>query len=168
MAHLVPCPGCRRHLRRLEATCPFCGTETARDLAEAPERPVPSARLSRAALLAFAASSFATTACGGRADESTTGDDGLVADGGPGGASAGTGGAPATGGQPGTGGVEQGTGGEFNVPPYGAPLPPDAGTVPDPEGTPDAGASSDAADAAGDADDDAWPTAPPYGIAPND
>lgn len=51
---LVPCDGCARHVRRTEAACPFCGL--ASPLASAsPVTPEPSARLSRAGILAFVA-----------------------------------------------------------------------------------------------------------------
>ncbi len=50
---LIACPGCARHVRRTETSCPFC--ELALDLSAAPERPVPRSRLSRSAALAFGA-----------------------------------------------------------------------------------------------------------------
>lgn len=51
MSHLVPCPGCERHVRVLEASCPFC--KTALDLSSTPPPILPSQRLGRAALFAF-------------------------------------------------------------------------------------------------------------------
>lgn len=51
---LVPCDGCTRHVRRTEAAFPFCGL--ASPLASAASvTPEPSARLSRAGILAFVA-----------------------------------------------------------------------------------------------------------------
>jgi hypothetical protein len=56
MSQLVPCPGCDRHVRSDETTCPFC------QAALAPTRPCvggcsapPPARLARAALVAAGA-----------------------------------------------------------------------------------------------------------------
>jgi hypothetical protein len=56
MSSLVPCPGCDRHVRSDETTCPFC------QAALAPTRPCvggcsgpPAARLARAALVAAGA-----------------------------------------------------------------------------------------------------------------
>ena len=55
MSSLVPCPGCDRHVRSDETTCPFC------QAALAPARPCvgcsgpPAARLARAALVAAGA-----------------------------------------------------------------------------------------------------------------
>lgn len=52
---LVPCDGCTRHVRRTEAACPFCGLASPLASASA-VTPEPSARLSRAGILAFVAS----------------------------------------------------------------------------------------------------------------
>lgn len=46
---LAPCPACRRHVRVVAATCPFCGVTVA---VAAPASP--TTRLSRAGLIAFA------------------------------------------------------------------------------------------------------------------
>ena len=53
MNELLPCPGCSRHVRACESTCPFC----ARTLSFpcVPKRVVPSKRLNRAALFALGA-----------------------------------------------------------------------------------------------------------------
>jgi len=51
---LVPCDGCARHVRRTEAACPFCGLASPLTSAS-PVTPEPSARLSRAGILAFVA-----------------------------------------------------------------------------------------------------------------
>ncbi|HVW26688.1 MAG TPA: hypothetical protein VHC69_15075 [Polyangiaceae bacterium] len=63
MSSLVSCAACRRHIRRSEATCPFCGVGVTSEVAGAPEPMMPPGRLSRAALMAFAAAAVGTTAC---------------------------------------------------------------------------------------------------------
>jgi hypothetical protein len=60
MSVLVPCRACSRHIRNLEAACPFCGT-AAEPSAAAP-RELPARRLSRAALAL--ASMTAIAGCG--------------------------------------------------------------------------------------------------------
>ncbi|HVW26686.1 MAG TPA: hypothetical protein VHC69_15065 [Polyangiaceae bacterium] len=62
MTSLVNCAGCNRHIRRSEPACPFCGVAVTSDVAGAPERMLPPTRMSRAALVAFAAA-VGTTAC---------------------------------------------------------------------------------------------------------
>ena len=65
MNHLVPCPGCRRHVRASEPECPFCALPL--ELAGTPAPRLPDERLSRAAMLAFSAtlaSATALVACG--------------------------------------------------------------------------------------------------------
>lgn len=69
MATLVPCPGCARHVRASEATCPFCdaaiGAATPRALA-----PATNDRLLARAALTFAAAAATTlTACGKEATD---------------------------------------------------------------------------------------------------
>jgi hypothetical protein len=61
---LVPCPGCDRHVRSDETTCPFC------QAALAPRQPCaggrsgpPAARLARAALVAAAGAALLGAAC---------------------------------------------------------------------------------------------------------
>jgi len=66
-SHLVPCPGCSRHVRAREAACPFCQAalpDTVR--ASSPPRRV-VARLSRAGMIAAGATAaaIAVTGCGG-------------------------------------------------------------------------------------------------------
>jgi hypothetical protein len=62
---LLPCPGCARHARASETTCPFCGSPLAEAFAEAPLPRKPSARLTRAALYAIGATSLGVAAaCG--------------------------------------------------------------------------------------------------------
>ncbi|HEX7671432.1 MAG TPA: hypothetical protein VF395_17685, partial [Polyangiaceae bacterium] len=65
MNSLVPCPECNRHVRRNEAECPFCGASVLVAIAATPERAMPTARLSRSALVAFAAVSVGAAGCGG-------------------------------------------------------------------------------------------------------
>lgn len=63
MSVLVPCSGCRRHLRRTEAVCPFCAVPVARDAVELPlARAVASTGVKRATLFAMGMS-LATSAC---------------------------------------------------------------------------------------------------------
>ena len=65
-ARLLACPGCARHVRVSEKTCPFCSSPVPESFASAPEPRRPTGRLSRAALYAFSATSLtlATVACG--------------------------------------------------------------------------------------------------------
>lgn len=53
MNQLEPCPSCRRHLRTIESTCPFCGATVATAMQAARPRTLPRTRLGRAALFAF-------------------------------------------------------------------------------------------------------------------
>ncbi len=57
-----PCPGCSRHVKRGDATCPFCGATAGAE--SSPARTL-AGRLSRAALFAAGAmgTAVATTAC---------------------------------------------------------------------------------------------------------
>ena len=64
-AALVPCPTCRRHVRRFEATCPFCTAVVPRGLVPVPNAP---RRLSRAAMAVFA-STLALGGCGGAVEQ---------------------------------------------------------------------------------------------------
>ena len=164
---LVLCEACDRHVRRDERHCPFCGAAISRARASSPERPVPPPRLSRAALLAFAAASLGT-ACGGR-ETSTghgTGDPTSGGTTGAGGsAAAGTSqggdfgvqfyGAPSFPGGPFGSGGAPGSGGYYNPPPppYGLPPPPptDGGPNLDAGSKPNGGASGDAGPDAADA-----------------
>lgn len=105
MSHLVPCPGCERHVRAHEASCPFCSVEL--DFADLQPPTLPGTRLSRAALFAFSATlaaGVATTACssdddgGGKGGAGGTGGSIQPAYGTPAGGSAGASGAANTGG----------------------------------------------------------------------
>jgi hypothetical protein len=53
MATLEPCPGCQRHVKIDEASCPFCGAALAEHFERLPARSLPRTRLTRAALFAF-------------------------------------------------------------------------------------------------------------------
>ena len=105
MNDLIPCPDCERHIRRREASCPFCGATVAHLLESAPVRQLPTSRLGRLALYTFAAASIGATACGGDDGEPGPGT------GGAGGSKGGAGGQNSvdTGGkQNATGGLNQG------------------------------------------------------------
>ncbi|HEX2879005.1 MAG TPA: hypothetical protein VHO25_05665, partial [Polyangiaceae bacterium] len=52
-SHLVPCPGCQRHVRVSETACPFCATVLDESVRGATVGPLPTTRLSRGALQAF-------------------------------------------------------------------------------------------------------------------
>ena len=148
MDHLLPCPGCTRHVRAADALCPFCGEALPLSLrSRAPQGP--SRRLGRAATIAFGAA-LAATGCseshGTDQDAAITVDSGSSAD--DGGVAPLYGGPPTDGGpapidagpapDPDAGGV---------VPAYGGPFPVDAGPAPEP---------------------DAGGIAPPYGAPPRD
>src|SRR5260221_14101747 len=100
MTTLVTCPDCNRHIRRNEAACPFCGASVASRVVGVPERAVPSGRLGRAALFAFATASVGAAACSGSALESSGKEPAVAA----GGATGGGGEAISSGGR-GTGGA---------------------------------------------------------------
>lgn len=55
ITHLLPCPGCGRHVRRSEPSCPFCGASVSALATSAPVRATPGVRLGRAATFAFGA-----------------------------------------------------------------------------------------------------------------
>ena len=146
---LVICGGCNRHVRRVESRCPFCNAEIPLALAQSAERPLPTRRLSRGALITFAAATFGA-ACGGKDTDSSgrrigdpngggmDGAGGVTASGGASGTSGipvggftpaygtpfdGFGGFPrSSGGFPGSGGVVNPP-----PPPYGLPPPPPTG-----------------------------------------
>ena len=126
MNELVPCPECQRHVRKTEASCPFCGE--ALSLSHLPPRVLPTRRLGRAATFAFGAGVVGATALIGCSDGSDDG--GVVA----------VYGAPAAG----MGGMNAGSGGKTDggsggslsqggsaQPVYGAPA---AGTGNEPMG----------------------------------
>lgn len=108
MSQLIPCPGCNRHVRKSESSCPFCAV--ALSLATVPEAQLPRTRLGRAATFAFGA-----TLAGAAALVGCGSDD----EGKEGGGGAGAGGTAATAGNSsgGSGGGGTGTVG----PVYGAP-----------------------------------------------
>jgi hypothetical protein len=66
------CPGCSRHVKRSDATCPFCGASASVKIG--PTRTL-AGRLSRAALLAAGAMGTAvtTTACGAKESSASDG-----------------------------------------------------------------------------------------------
>src|SRR5437762_13997666 len=68
MSELVPCPECQRHVRKTEASCPFCGE--ALSLSHLPPPVLPTRRLGRAATFAFGASVVGATALVGCSDGS--------------------------------------------------------------------------------------------------
>src|ERR1041385_5046237 len=61
---LFACPDCSRHVRTSETTCPFCGAGVAEAIAKATPRILPTERLSRAAMMAFAAAGLGMAGCG--------------------------------------------------------------------------------------------------------
>jgi len=136
---LVVCPECSRHIRRNETACPFCGAAVAASVAGAPERALPTTRLGRTALFAFAAASVSAAACGSSTDDSGSNKQ-QVADGSAGGAVNGAGGYDMGGAQALYGAVaptggDTGAGGTFNTgsggmagAAYGTP-PPTGGTT---------------------------------------
>src|SRR5438093_9085548 len=63
MAPLVVCPECSRHLRPSEPTCPFCNADVRDAISKMPRRAIPTERLGRTALMAFAAANLGI-ACG--------------------------------------------------------------------------------------------------------
>ncbi len=56
--HLLACPGCARHVRASEASCPFCSAELPASLRAVPPRRGPAARLGRAGVAAFGVGSL--------------------------------------------------------------------------------------------------------------
>ena len=66
MATLVACPSCKRHARRVEERCPFCGVPLSAEL-RSQRAPTPPPGLSRARLYAFQAAlvTGVAAACGG-------------------------------------------------------------------------------------------------------
>jgi hypothetical protein len=70
MTQLIPCPGCNRHVRQSENSCPFCSA--ALSLADVPEHALPRTRLGRAATFAFGATlvgAATLVACGGESED---------------------------------------------------------------------------------------------------
>lgn len=125
---LVPCPGCRRHVRAAAGACPFCASA----IDSSRIAPDARSRLSRGALFAVAAATVAIAGCSSDDTGSSTVDAGSdsIADTGTApvdtGMSDDTGGPVAAyGAPPDTGMVDDSGGG---MPKYGAPPPPDSGT----------------------------------------
>jgi hypothetical protein len=61
--HLLPCPGCARHVRAIDPMCPFCGAALPTSLRQQMVPRVPLKRLGRSATLAFGAA-LAAAGCG--------------------------------------------------------------------------------------------------------
>jgi hypothetical protein len=166
--HLAPCATCVRHVRVSEAACPFCGATLDAAVRSSAPRQGPTARLSRAALLAF-----------GTLGTGTLGAGALALEPGCSSSSAGTvGTAVPYGLAPIPDGGEESDGTINVAPPYGISPQPDASDEADgtsgfgvdaADGGPrldsDASDAGDAADAA-DASDGHVTFLPPYGIAP--
>lgn len=129
MSELTPCPQCQRHVRNTDTTCPFC--EQALTRSGFPARPLPRARLGRAATFAFGATLLSTTAfigCGGESQSKKGGGAGTSSGGNASGGNASGGtasGGVASGGTLFGGGSGELTGGTGVVPPYGSPPVPD-------------------------------------------
>jgi len=104
-SHLRPCVGCERHIRVIEAVCPFCRLEQSAAFRAAPAPVAPRTRLTRAAMFALGTSTLAiATGCGSSSDATKTIDDG------------------------GNAGLDTGTDAPSSVAAYGGPgLPIDAG-----------------------------------------
>lgn len=71
MGHLLPCPGCSRHVRALDAICPFCGDALPASLRTQMKPRLPTKRMGRSAILAFGAA-LTAAGCG---DPGTNDDD---------------------------------------------------------------------------------------------
>lgn len=137
MSAFVPCSSCRRHVRRMEAVCPFCAAPLAGDAGELPlARSVVARGVSRSTLFAMGVS-LAASAC--EADNSVAiygapappmagagGDGGRGNSGGSGG-SAGAGGNAGAAGAAGVGGNAAGAGGSAGTSDVDASAPRDAG-----------------------------------------
>jgi len=79
MSQLIPCPGCNRHVRQAESSCPFC--DTALSLAHIAPAALPRTRLGRAATFAFGATLVGATTllgCGGDSEEGKKGGGGAA------------------------------------------------------------------------------------------
>ena len=135
MSAFVPCSSCRRHVRRMEAVCPFCAAPLAGEAGELPlARSVVARGVRRSTLFAMGVS-LAASAC--EADNSVAiygapappmagagGDGGRGNSGGSGG-NAGAG----VGGDAGAGGNAAGSGGSAGADDVDASAPRDAGDV---------------------------------------
>ena len=145
---LLVCPSCERHVRAVDAACPFCGLGLSPDLRATLALRPPRARLSRAALYAVSMGTMSLApACGGNAISDSDG-----------------GGGSESGAESGTGaetGKETGSGFDGACcPPYGIPA--DAHQL-------DAGSDSMPQEASNGGDGPSEGTIfPPYGIPPSD
>lgn len=138
---LLVCPSCERHVRAVDASCPFCGLELSEALRATLALRPPRARLSRAALYALSMGTLALgPACGGS----------VISDTDAAGAS--------------ESGSETGTGFDGACcPPYGIP----ADARPYDAGQPEAGEPDSMLQEASSGDGPSEGTiAPPYGIPP--
>ncbi len=109
MTQLIPCPGCNRHVRQAESSCPFCSAQLS--LSHLPEHALPRTRLGRAATFAFGATLVGATAlvgCGGESEGKKEG-------------GGGTGGTAQAGSSSGGSNAGQNAGGTGITPVYGAP-----------------------------------------------
>ena len=144
MTQLIPCPGCNRHVRQAETSCPFCSTELS--LGHVPAHLLPRTRLGRAATFAFGATivgAATLVGCGGESEEKKEGGGGTTSGGtAAGGSSAG-----------------QTSGGTGITPVYGAPA---AGTGND-GGSTSGGTSSTAGTASGGTSSIGGSAGPVYG-----
>jgi len=136
MSAFIPCSSCRRHVRRMEAVCPFCAASLAGTAGVPQVRSVVARGVSRSTLFAMGVS-LAASAC--EADNSTAiygaptppmagagGDGGRGNSGGSGG-NAGVGGSAGVGGNAGAGGNAAGAGGSAGASDVDASAPRDAG-----------------------------------------
>ena len=134
MSAFVPCSSCRRHVRRMEAVCPFCAASLAGTAGVPQVRSVVARGVSRSTLFAMGVS-LAASAC--EADNSTAiygaptppmagagGDGGRGNTGGTAGVGGGTAG---VGGSAGAGGNAAGAGGSAGASDVDASAPRDAG-----------------------------------------
>ena len=130
MDFFLPCPGCERHVHARDAICPFCGEALPLSLRQRLAPRLPTARLGRAATLAFGAALAASTAAGCGDDmtgdpDSGAVDSGASVDSGMGGTDAGGGDDAAVGDDAGP--VDAGVDSGGIAPAYGGPFPVDAG-----------------------------------------
>jgi hypothetical protein len=74
-AHLIPCPGCARHVRAFESSCPFCASALPESLRASLPARRPTGRLTRAALYTFGATSLTlAAACSSTSSDTGTQD----------------------------------------------------------------------------------------------
>ncbi len=159
MTQLIPCPGCNRHVRQAETSCPFCSAPLS--LADVPEHLLPRTRLGRAATFAFGATLVGATTlvgCGGDSEEGKKGAGGAASGGTTSNAGNSSGGSSNAG---------QASGGTGITPVYGAPA---AGTGNDDTGgkggTSGAGGNAGSAGKGGSGNGNVGGAVPVYGAAP--